>query len=76
MTQYKSYEDLGMQQEGHKTYQQPTQKLDNSMDAMMAMDIENSMNTQTHIDIDDVCMQVTSAMQWQQQPMKQQVVFH
>lgn len=52
-----------MQQEGHKTYKQPPQKLDNSMDAMMSMDIENSMNTQTHIDIDDVCMQVTSAMQ-------------
>lgn len=65
-----------MQQEGHKTYKQPPQKLDNSMDAMMSMDIENSMNTQTHIDIDDVCMQVTSAMQWQQQAINQQVVFH
>lgn len=55
---------MGQQQDGHKSYEQPPHKLDTSMDAMMSMDIDNNVNTQTHINIDDVCMQVTSAMQW------------
>lgn len=54
---------MGQQQDGHKSYEQPPHKLDTSMDAMMSMDIDNNVNTQTHINIDDVCMQVTSAMQ-------------
>ena len=58
--------DQVQQHMGAKSYEQQSHKLDNSIDAIMSMDYDNctSAQPQAHIDIDDVCMQVSSVLQW------------
>ena len=61
--------DQVQQHMGAKSYEQQSHKLDNSIDAIMSMDYDNctSAQPQAHIDIDDVCMQVSSVLQWRSQ---------